>query len=429
MQTQIMDYMNTTKQWNKNLHAYQKIYSTTTAALHLTDFTIEAADMGKVANCMQLNQSAAFDCVNSKNLDRKLELYKFSKNTRKWFSSYLEHRSQYVAIGAAVSNLKPVYSGVPQGSVLGPILYSLYTNELPEVIKSESCPEICHLETEDLFGRNCWKCGIAPSFTDDCTVVVARKNPDENKLLLENKLKSISEFLQNNELCINEDKTKVQNFMVKQRRARTNCTPEVMTVESPDGEKILVNQMHTRWLGFNLHQDLSFRSHLELGSKPLLPTLRKRLGALKHLSKSIPRKGRLVLSNGLILSKIMYMIPIWGGTHQVHMRKVQKILNMTARFVNNCGRKWKTQKLMESCGWFTANELVVYHSLITLWKILYLQIPGQLFEKYEIQEDMKITTNRPRLQITSNYFRWRSCNDWNKLPSKGCLKKNEKIAI
>ena len=72
-------------------------------------------------------------------------------------------------------------SGVPQGSVLGPIFYSLYTNELPELSKIEGCPETCHLDSQDLFGRNCEKCGIMPCYADDCTVTTASKNPVMNK--------------------------------------------------------------------------------------------------------------------------------------------------------------------------------------------------------------------------------------------------------
>ena len=268
--------------------------------------------------------------------------------------------------------------------------------------KDSSCPEDCHMDAEDLFGRNCQKCGIAPSFADDCTVVVARRNPEENKTLLKEKLENITIFLESNKLCINKSKTKVQNFMVKQRRAKNIYNETVMTVQSEDGDKDINNQMHTRWLGLNLHQDLSWRSHLELGSKPLLPTLRRRLGALQHLGKSIPRRGRLALATGLLLSKIIYMIPVWGGTHLVHINKVQKILNKAARFVNNGGWRWNSIRLMESCKWMTAKELVTYHSLITVWKLVNHQVPSQLSEHFEVDDDRKLSTNIPRLQITSS---------------------------
>ena len=81
--------------------------------------------------------------------------------------------------------------------------------------------------------------------------------------------------------------------MVHQKRAKVECNPTVFTVINQDNEVVDIdNQVHTRILGINMNQDLSWRSHFELGEKPLLPTLRKRLGAITHLGNTIPRKGK-----------------------------------------------------------------------------------------------------------------------------------------
>ena len=82
VQVQTMKFMENMKQWNKNLHAYRRLHSSTTAALQLTDYMIEAADNGMVANAQMVDQSAAFDCVDAKILDRKIEIYGFSPETR-----------------------------------------------------------------------------------------------------------------------------------------------------------------------------------------------------------------------------------------------------------------------------------------------------------------------------------------------------------
>ena len=289
----------------------------TTAALQITDFLVESADRGMVPNAMFINQSAAFDCVEAEILNKKLELYKFSSNMREWISSYLELRSQYVNIGSANSRMRTVGLGVPQGSVLGPILYSLYTNELPESSKDRQCPKECHQDRSDLFGRNCGKCGLVPCYADDLTVVVESKNPDENKDKLIEKLDNISNFLQNNGLCVNKDKTKCQNYMVKQKYVKVVCCdPLVMTVEAGENEvKDIINQEQVRILGLNLQRDYSWRAHLETGGRPLLQSLRSRIGALKHLGNVIPMNGRQQLVNGLIISKLIYMIQDFVQDH------------------------------------------------------------------------------------------------------------------
>ena len=309
MQLQVLDFMDKSNQLNKNLHGYKSLHSTTTTMIQLTYFIGEAADAKLISNAMMVDQSAAFDCVDAQILDVKLGIYNFSDNARTWFKSYMSHRSQYVQIGAAESSIRTVKSGVPQGSVLGPMLYTIYLNELPEIVKSDDCENDIH---DDLFGENCYRCGILPSFADDCTVAVARKTQLENKILLIDKMERITDFLQSNLLCINQSKTKTQNFMVYQKRARVEDDPVIMTIDTQEGQKIISNSKHGRILGLNLQDDLGWRSQLETGPKPLLPCLRKRVGQLRHIGKQIHKKGRLILANGLIVSKVIYMIQVWG---------------------------------------------------------------------------------------------------------------------
>ena len=79
--------------------------------------------------------SAAFDVVQHSLLLKKLSLYRFQEDVVEWFSSYLSNRRQCVTINGTLSRLLPINSGVPLGSILGPLLYTLYTNELPEVLR------------------------------------------------------------------------------------------------------------------------------------------------------------------------------------------------------------------------------------------------------------------------------------------------------
>ena len=203
IQSQVLKFMEESKQFNKNLHAYRKLVSTTTALLHLTDFSMEAAGQGLITQIMMLDQSAAFDSVNYSIIDEKINLYNFSENTRRWFRSYLANRSQYVEIGAEKSSMRAVSSGVPQGSILGPILYLIYTNKLPEIIKDENCTNVSHNGKDYLFRNICNHCGIMPCFADDCMIAIARKKSSENIVIMRNKLVEVSEFVSNNDLCIN----------------------------------------------------------------------------------------------------------------------------------------------------------------------------------------------------------------------------------
>ena len=173
---QLLQYLEKSNMISTAAHAYRSGYSTSTAMLELTEELYRGVDENKVSILMTLDQSSAFDCVQHKLLLDKLEYYDLDKTAIQWISNYLEHRSQFVAIGTAKSNIYPMRRGVPQGSVLGPLLFSIFTNELCTVIHNPECRNPEHQNTENLFGPNCEECGKIFQYADDTTFHLANKH-------------------------------------------------------------------------------------------------------------------------------------------------------------------------------------------------------------------------------------------------------------
>ena len=189
--------------------------------------------------------------------------------------------------------------------------------------------------TDYLFGNNCKICGTIPSYADDSTVVFSSNARQTNQEKLKTHLEKINQHLNNNGLAMNRAKTTINEIMITQKRIRTRGEPPTLVVKDENHEdKTLVAQNYTRLLGGNVGRDLSWRYHLELGDKAILPKLRKQLGALNLLGASIPMKSRLNLANSLLLSRMTYMIQIWGGTQPTYLKKVQVLLNGAARYVS-----------------------------------------------------------------------------------------------
>ena len=117
-----------------NHHGFKATQSTSTEMIQMMDSWIRGVDTGQLTGACLLDMSSAFDVVNHGLLLEKLAYYGFSEQIIMWIKSYLSGRRQCVSIGGCLSKFLDVDSGVPQGSILGPLLYTIFTNELPEVL-------------------------------------------------------------------------------------------------------------------------------------------------------------------------------------------------------------------------------------------------------------------------------------------------------
>ena len=131
---QIVDYMNTMEYFHPNHHGFRAHHSTSTAMIQMYDSWVQAVDKGELAGVCMLDMSAAFDVVDHEILLSKLETYGFDVEALKWMENYLSGRTQTVYIDGSFSSYLPVEVGVPQGSILGPLCYVLFTNDLPETV-------------------------------------------------------------------------------------------------------------------------------------------------------------------------------------------------------------------------------------------------------------------------------------------------------
>ena len=421
LQTQILDFMEKSGQFNPNHHSYRKHHSTTTAMLQLSDAIFSGCDAKNITTLITLDQSAAFDVLSHDTLLRKLKLYNFSDTALTWIKSYLNFRSQYVTVGTRNSKFHNVTNGVPQGSVLGPIFYVLYVNELPNLLNDNDCNDSVHSKDDidaNLFSDNCLKCGQLPTYADDSTVVITTPNRYQAQERISVIIDRVKQFLAANSLSLNIGKTEIVEIMVRQKRVKLTGLPPQLTVIKPDGIlKVITAKEHCRLLGANINRDGTWCHQLELGEKPLLKSLRSTLGVLTHISRNLPIKSRLILANGLFISKLLYLLPMWGGLMNRDCRKIQRLLNKCARMVLGRNRKTRTRKLMQECNWLYFTELVSYHSVIQLYKIINSNKPVNLCNKFSITPESRILITPGRLNIARNSFKWRSVHTWNELPS------------
>ena len=170
---------------NENQSGFRPAHSCETALLNMADHWSKKVDDGYLVGAAFIDLSKAFDTVDHSILLKKLELYGCSYPVLKWFASYLHDRRQFVANKGISSEDKNINIGVPQGSILGPLLFTLYINDLPTVLR--------HVHTD--------------MYADDTTISVVGKNKAEIEHLLEESMKCVDAWLRKNRLVMNVKKT------------------------------------------------------------------------------------------------------------------------------------------------------------------------------------------------------------------------------
>ena len=422
---QMVAFISENKLIHPNHHAYRANHNTTTALLQMYDGWLDSLEKGEMAGVCFLDMSAAFDIVDHKLLIKKLELYGFDAGMLSWVLSYLSERQQCVSIDGCLSRLQHVHHGVPQGSILGPLLYILFTNELPEVVHHE-CQAGPPSVTWPNYTMSCETCGSIGCYADDTTYTCS--GPDSLVLseMLTSKFKLIADFLVSNKLKLNDDKTHLMVMSTSQARAIRKGTikdSNLVAIRTPS--EIIEPSESEMLLGCWLHQDMKFKEYIVSNKESLLRSLNTRVSALKIVGKVANFRTRKMIANGIFMSKLIYLIELWGGSANYLLVALQKAQNRAARAVTKLDWNSPTAELLSQCGWLSVHQLVVYHSVTLVYKTIKNESPKYLFSmfsakySYNTKQASRGAIKHTRdldLELTADSFRWRAAKAYSELP-------------
>ncbi len=217
-------------------------HSTETAFVKITNYLLLASDQGFISLLVLLDLSAAFDTIDHDILIDRLQNYTgIQGQALRWFRSYLSDRYHFVYLNGESSQLSPVKNGVPQGSVLGPLLFSLYMLPLGNIIRKYGISFHC--------------------YADDTQLYISTR-PDETSKLskLTECVKNVKDWMTNNFLLLNSDKTEI--LLIGSKNSTQNLLDHNLQLDG-----CTVTSSTVKNLGVVLDSNLSFENHISHVSK------------------------------------------------------------------------------------------------------------------------------------------------------------------
>ena len=265
-------------------YGFRNSHSTVNAISELTAKILNGFDKREYTLAVFLDLSKAFDTINHKILINKLEYYGVRGVVLDWFKSYLNTRKQYVEYNNVKSDLQKIDCGVPQGSVLGPLLFIIYMNDLPRCLK---------------------KC-LSILFADDTTIYITGKNKRELFQDMKNDIAMLIEWFQVNKLSLNLAKT--QYILFNPKGVNLENDENVDDDSLSFGTDSIAKVLAAKFLGLHVDQHLDWSAQYKhLNSK--LVSANYILKAVKNI---LDAKCRRMLYFSLFQSHLMYGICNWG---------------------------------------------------------------------------------------------------------------------
>ena len=394
--------------------AYRRGHSTETALLKVQDDILRAMDNKKVTVLLLLDLSAAFDTVcHTKLIKRLRDRIGITGKALDWFVSYLNDRRQCVSVNKEKSDPRNLIQGVPQGSVLGPILFSLYTLPLADILKVHGVDY--HLYADDT--------QIYMSFQPD--------NSCENEIFetLSTCICDVKKWMAENLLQLNTDKTQLLFFGTNQQLSKVDHA----TFDAA-GDIVDV-AYHAKNLGVLLDSGLNMKDHITDVSKKSFYHLRNISSIRKYLTLDAAK----AVIQALVCSRLDINNSLYYGLPGTQIQRLQRIQNAAARLILQWKKFDHISPGLRKLHWLPVHYRIRFKLLVLTYKCLNKQAPSYLsdllqpktcssFELRSKNNPYLLETPRSRLVFGGDRsFSVSSPKEWNTLPLN--IQSSESISI
>ena len=338
--------------------AYRERHSTETALLKVQSDILTALDSGSGAVLLMLDLSAAFDTIDHGILLSRLNsLYGISGDALDWFKSYLSNRVQRVIIGDTVSECKSLNFGVPQGSVLGPKIYCMYTKPISDIIAGHGLSHHCYADDTQLY-----------------IAIEHSANLHSELLRMERCVADIRNWMRHNMLKLNDDKTELIVFASRYNQHLYGDASMMI------GNTTVVCEPQVKNLGVIFDQVMSMRQHVNYTSR----TARFHLRNISRIRRYIPEESCKLVVQSLVTSRLDYSNGLLYGIPKSAVSILQSVQNSAARIVTKTAPREHITPVLRELHWLPVDKRIEYKILLYAYKALNGLAPEYLCNMVEL---------------------------------------------
>ena len=350
--SQLLSHLQSNNLCNPLQSAYRTGHSTETVLLRVVNDILAALDDDRISVLLLLDLSAAFDTIDHQILLSRLESdFGITSTALMWFQSYLSQRTQFVSVNGSSSSSVPLRYGVPQGSVLGPLLFVLYTTPLSTIIAKHSVGH--HL------------------FADDTQLQKSASPAELNEMISTLQLctSDIKDWMTDNRLKLNDDKTEALLFSCTNKVASLPKSVSFNACEIPFSSSV-------RDLGFVLDANLSMRLHITKVCQVAYLEL-KRISSIRHL---LTESATKTLVTSCVLSRLDYCNSLLIGAPLSVIQPLQRVQNFAARLVLKASRFESSASLLCRLHWLPVQQRIKYKTACICYNVISGTAPAYISE-------------------------------------------------
>uniref|UniRef100_A0AAR2KJT6 Reverse transcriptase domain-containing protein n=1 Tax=Pygocentrus nattereri TaxID=42514 RepID=A0AAR2KJT6_PYGNA len=361
---QLSPYLHRNHLHEKFQSGFRPHHSTETALVKIINDLLLFTAQGNVSLLVLLDLSAAFDTIDHAILlDRLENLVGVTGTALSWFRSYLTDRYQFVNVKGESSVLAKVIYGVPQGSVLGPILFTIYMLPLGTIISKHGINFHC--------------------YADDTQLYISSKPDDKIKLAkIEDCVKDIKDWMSNNFLLLNSDKTEVLLLGPKLARHRHRLSNSTLKLNNLS----VSSSLSVKNLGVMIDADLSFDTHISNITRTAFLHLRN----IAKLRNSLSLQDAEKLVHAFITSRLDYCNALLSGRHSKSLNKLQLVQNAAARVLTRTRKFDHISPVLSALHWLPVKFRIDYKILLLTYKALNGLAPQYLSELLSYYEPSRL---------------------------------------